>query len=670
MKKFTILFLNFITLFPYYLYASETTDEFKLPEIVVTESKIEQSPQEQTHKIDVVDRREIENINLPNRNLSELLKYLPGNFVNPLSRNDANWGSYGGVGPKYNSWLLDGLPIDSFVDPMSLDFIYLDKIEVHRGSASVLYPNYMTMDFAGNEAPLAGITNLITKDKIKKPYTNISIGYGTWDTINTKAYHEGSAGPFNYFLGVNYEQSDYTNYGTKPSWLNMIDDPEYKKIKGFFKTTYFFTPETKLSLFAHHTKHDGDTGRPHRNYDHQYDLVNLIFSASLFNGATIDLKAGYRYYHRSWEEDNFPNNLSLREQDGVKQNIFPFDIALKYKHFEKSLLTIGIDSQLSTYQTYSEANGIKNINNDVRSKSFGFYVEEKIIADKWILRGGIRHSYTKHSYSKLSGKKPEISEKDWDRLIWSAGVRYNLTSNFGLFANVGSSYLVPSAKSVGGTIKSSDKGVPGKHGQLPNPGLKPETGYSYDFGAELRFLGNYYFSFRGFYNIIKDSIVENIVSTNPSQTQSINAGKSYAKGIEVEIQHFIGNKFKWFVNFTKSSTKVKNSLDSKQDGSNIPFVPNFMANAGFTVTLPYELTISPYLQYVGRYYDSTDKNERRSFGHYATMNLNLRKKLIYTEKYYSNLILELNNIFDKKYIMPWQFQDPGFNAMLRWELIF
>lgn len=244
---------------------------------------------------------------------------------------------------KYNSWLLDGLPIDSFVDPMSLDSIYLERIEVHRGPASVLYPNYMTMDFAGNQTPLAGITNLVIKEKIEKSFTNISLGYGTWNTLNARVYHEGNAGPFNFFLGANYEQSDYTNYGTNPSWLNMIDDPEYKKIKGYFKTTYFFTPDTKLSLFVHHTKHDRDAGRPHRGYDHQYDVVNLNFSTPLFKNFILSAKAGYRYYHRSWEEDNYPTNLSLREENGVKQNIFPFDLSINYKHFGKSILTTGID---------------------------------------------------------------------------------------------------------------------------------------------------------------------------------------------------------------------------------------------------------------------------------------------------------------------------------------
>ncbi|MEN2985972.1 MAG: TonB-dependent receptor [Thermodesulfovibrionaceae bacterium] len=657
-------------IFTNYAYSENKKEDFKFPEITVTEAKIEEKPQEQTHKIDVIDKKEIENINLPNRNLSELIRYLPGNFVNPLSRNDANWGSYGGLGPKYNSWLLDGLPIDSFVDPMSLDFIYLERVEVHRGPASVLYPNYMTMDFAGNLTPLAGITNLITKEKIEKPFTNISLGYGTWNTINARIYHEGNAGPFNFFLGANYEQSDYTNYGTKPSWLNMIDDPEYKKFKGYFKTTYFFTPETKISLFAHHTKHDGDTGRPHRGYDHQYDVINLIFTSPLSKDFILNAKAGYRYYHRSWEEDNYPTSLSLREKDGVKQNIYPIDISVNYKHLGKSVLTAGVDAQYSTYKTYANVGGNTTIGNDVKAKSFGVYAQEKLIFDKWVLRAGLRYSYTKHDYDKLGGVEPDISSKSWDQLLWTAGVRYNFTDTFGIFANAGSSYLVPSAKSVGGTLKESDRGVPGKNGQLPNPNLKPEKGYSFDLGADLWALSNLYFSLRGFYHITKDTIVENVVSLTPSQTQSVNAGKAYTKGVEFEVQHFISNKAKWFANFTITDTEVKNPIDENHDGSDIPFVPKFIANAGLTANLPYGLTVSPYLQFVGKYYDSTDKTNRRDFGDYVTVNLNIRKELFRTEKYYSTLILELNNITNKKYEMPWQFQDPGFNAMLRWELSF
>ncbi len=93
----------------------------QLESIVVTASKLPQTKGNVTQKVDVITQKTLDQIVLENRNIAEALMYTPGVFVNVLSRNDANWGSYGGLGPKYNTYLLDGLPIDSFVDPMALD---------------------------------------------------------------------------------------------------------------------------------------------------------------------------------------------------------------------------------------------------------------------------------------------------------------------------------------------------------------------------------------------------------------------------------------------------------------------------------------------------------------------------------------------------------------------
>ncbi len=95
---------------------------FMFQKLTVTESKIEPNPQELLHKIDIIDKKKIPTLKSPNKTLLELIKYLPINFIR--------------LGPKYNSWLLVGLTIDSFVNPVSLDFIYLDRIKVHRGLAS------------------------------------------------------------------------------------------------------------------------------------------------------------------------------------------------------------------------------------------------------------------------------------------------------------------------------------------------------------------------------------------------------------------------------------------------------------------------------------------------------------------------------------------------------
>lgn len=631
-------------------------------EIVVTASKLPQKSEEITHKIDILTQEDIQGVTYTNRNLSEALRYTPGAFVNPLSRNDANWGSYGGLGPKYNIYMLDGLPVDSFVDTMSLDNKYLNTIEVHRGP-TVLYPNYMSMDFAGNQSPLAGATNLITKDKILSPMTTISTGYGSWNTLTGSAYHENSKGNVHYLFGANYEQSDYTNYGTNPSWLNMLDDPEYKKTKAFFKTTYYLTPESKVSIFAHHTEHTGDVGRPNRDFKNYYDTINAAYENQLNKDISLHLKAGYRHYDRNWEEDNFPVNLSLREKDRVVQHIFPADVFVNYEHTEGFLLTIGSDLQHVSYKTEAETNGIDTTGNDVNADACGLYVQEKLIIDNWVFRVGGRYSYTRHDYDLIGGSEPSEDSKSWDRFLWSTGIRYNVSKDIGIYANADSTFLVPSAKSVGGTLKLSDLGMPGKNGQLPNLSLKPEKGIGLDLGSDIRLNGNLQFGARGFYNRIDDAIVENVVSGNPSQTRSVNAGESYAYGVEIEGKYQIDNMLKCFANTTITKTKVENDVDSDQDGSDVPFVPDIVANFGITASFPYEVNISPYCQYIGRYYDSTSKGERNDFGRYVIMNMKAQKQLYQNRDFTADLVVDVNNILNKKFEMPWQFQDPGFNTL-------
>ncbi len=651
-------------------HAAEEKKTYALEELIVTESKIPQTEENITQKIDVITRDEIEKTVYNNRNLSELFLYQPGTSVSVLSRNDANWGSYGRLGPKYNVYMLDGLPIDSFVDTMSLDPWILETAEVQRGPASVMYPNYLNMDFAGNETPLAGITNLILKDKIYVPMTRILLGYGSWNTFNAKLYNQGRKGNFNYFIGTNYEQSDYKDYGTKNSWLNMIDDPEYKKTKLFFKTTYFIEPDKhSISLFAHHTQHTGDAGRPNRGYEHIYDTVNATYKNQINDAWNLQLKAGYRYYNRSWEEDNYPD-LSLREKYGVKQNIIPADLAFNFKHMGKSVLTFGTDFQYADYKTTSEIDGEESTGNKVDAISAGLYLQEKFIYDKWVFRAGARYNYTKHNYDLISKTKPSENDKSWDKLLWSAGVRYNIMPSVAFFANAGTSYLVPSAKSVGGTLMPEDEGVEGKNGQLPNPNLDPESGIGYDIGSEIQPIEDLFLTVRGFYNQVDDAIVENRISDNPSQSKSVNAGKAKSMGIEIELKHYLNKYISWFANYTYTDTKVENDVDPDQDGSDVTFVPDYIANIGITASLPYDITVSPYLHAVGKYYDSTSKSGRQKFGPYEIVNMNVRASLWKSSNYQANFRLDLNNITNKKYEMPWQFQEPGFNTMASIELVF
>jgi outer membrane cobalamin receptor len=350
--------------------------------IVVTGSKTEEAQQNVTQKVSVIYDDQIAAKAPSLRNIAELVQYQPGVSVTVLSRNDANWGSYGGLGPKYNSYLLDGLPIDSFVDTMSLDPWAFGRIETHQGRASVMYSNYLSADFAGNQAPLAGITNLVLKERIDKPMTRILLDGGSWNTFGARFYHQDHKGNVHYFLGTTYEQSDYTDYGAPNSWLGMLDDPSYKKLKVYGKATYFAGSHQKFSVFAQHTLHDGFTGRPNRDYGHNYDTVNAVYANQVNQRLNLQLKTGFRNYDRRWGDDNYPVSLALVDHAGVQQKIVPTDLTLNLKHHGDSTFTIGADAQYASYKTYTEANAPRTTGNDASTLSTGFYLQEKYVTGK------------------------------------------------------------------------------------------------------------------------------------------------------------------------------------------------------------------------------------------------------------------------------------------------
>jgi iron complex outermembrane recepter protein len=641
----------------------------ELASLVITDTKVGQTQDKVTQKVEMLYPKEFEQQTTYHGNISELLMYTAGQFVNPLSRNDANWGSFGGLGPKYNGYLLDGLPVDSFADAMSLDPWAFEHVEIHKGPASVMYSNYLTMDFAGNETPLAGTTNFILKDWIDAPVTRLMVGGGSYSTFVGRFYHQDRKGNLNYFFGTSLEQSDYTNYGTTDSWLNMVDDPGYQKTRLYGKLTYLFNRDDhKLSVFANHTQHTGDAGRPNRDFAHRYDTINAAYSNQIIARLNLQLKAGFRNYDRRWAEDNFPTDLALREHDGVRQRIVPADVTMNVAHRGDSLFTVGADSQFATYESYAEVAGISSTNTRVFAYSIGAFIQEKLVVNRWVFRAGGRFNHTGHTYDLFAGVAPTKDNNTWNTPLWSVGIRYNLTHRVAIYGNAGSSFVAPSAKQLGGTLSASSAGLAGANGQLPNLDLKPEKGVSADLGLDLHPLDSMSIGIRVSYSQINEAIVDNVVSTTPSQTQSMNVGNARSFGCELNIEHRLMAALRWFANVTYATTRVSNSLDDDQDGAAIPFVPDFVANAGISAQFPLGIQLSPYLRAVGRYYDSTARSSRRRFGPYPVLNLRAQKSLITNDSFSVRAVLDLNNIFNRRYEMPWQFRDPGFNAFGSLEL--
>jgi outer membrane receptor protein involved in Fe transport len=634
-------------------------DTIAIEVITVTASKTPQSIGNVTQKIDVIDSREIGKVVSGNRTISEVLMYKPGSSVSSLSRNDANWGTYGGIGAKYSTYMLQGLPIDAFVDPMSLDLSAIDRIEVQRGPASVIYPNYLSQDFAGNQSPLAGTINLILKEKIDKSLTSFSTAYGSYNTLNGQFYHQGKTQNLNYYAGANYESSDYTNYGTANSWLNMQKNPEYKKTKLFGGATWYpaGNDKQKFTLFVNKTFHTGDAGRVYRGFENEYGTINAGYSIELNDRMNLQTHAGIRNYNRSWQESNFGVIDTLKSNNGVDQTIVPADISLTIRHGKANLFIVGSDYQGANYSTWSDPlKGYQSFGNKSTAFQSGIYAQEELHISKLIWRAGVRYNYMKNNVELVDGGAPGEKTKEWNRFLWSTGLKYKFNNDLSLFANAGNSFLTPGLKSTGGTIRLSDKGVIGRNGQLPNPNLKPESGLGIDAGADVSLPANFIVSVRGFYLSVNDAIIDNVVSQNPSQTQSINAGQTTSKGVEAELKQMITTNIQWFVNYTFMKTEVK-------DAGTVPFAPEQVANFGVNLSTSYGLSFSPYLNYNNGFYDSSDMASRSFFKPGILLNINVSQILAKTESYKVEAFGNFYNITNNKYEMPWQFQNPGFSMM-------
>ena len=656
---------------------ADEADVYEMGEMVITGSKLPQTPGNVTQKISIITADEMSSLVLGNGNLAEVLSYSPGNFSNVLSRNDANWGSSGGLAHTYKGYMLDGLPIDAFVDLQSLDSWAFQRIEDQRGSASVLYPTYLAMDFAGNQSPLAGTANFILKERVESTRTRASAYYGSYNTIGGRFFHQRAAGNLHLFFGGHHEDSDYTYYGTfdddgnRNSWLNMLEDdsPNYEKTKMYMRGTYFLNDSgQRASLYAHRTWHTGDGGRPNRDFGHTYTTLNAGYTNPISDKATLQAKVGYRDYVRRWEEDNFardslgvviPESLALRSEDGVDQSVMPADLSLSIITREADVLTVGADYQRASYKNTSES-GVLTTNNDGTANALGFYAQEEFRLNALILRAGARYTSISHDIELLSGAPPGEESNSWNKFLYSAGARYNQSDDLSVFTNIGTSFKAPSQKSVGGTVPlgSTDSG------HLPNPDIKPESGTSIDLGMNYRPMEGLQVGLRGFNIVIDDQIVQRVVPVaedDPAQSQDINAGNTATNGVELEVTHRLDNRVEWFANYTYTNAEVKEHEDESKVGAKINFVPESVIGAGVHLTLAQGLRATITAQSYSGIYSDINKDSD-PFDGYVLVNAHIQYGVRTQDGYDLNLYLEPYNITNQAFEMPWQFADPGFSV--------
>ncbi|MGB3008427.1 MAG: TonB-dependent receptor, partial [Chitinophagaceae bacterium] len=449
--------------------------------------------------------------------LPMLNMYVPGIFV--TERNSLGFGvstgSAGsiivrGISGSPNTGVLilvDGHPQYQgiFGHPLPDSYVAtdLDKVEVIRGPASILY---------GTNA-MAGVINLITR-KNEKPQWNGSLGasYGSYNThkvFGTIGYKNKK---WDIFASINNDKTDGIRYNT-----------DFRITNGYTKIGY--TINDKLNVVADINIADfvaNDNGTIYIPKPFGIDISRGKTSFSLYNKFSKS-EGAIKIYHNFGTHDLSDGWHSTDRNSGlmVYQTIKPF---------KGNTLTVGTDFK----QYGGKANsGVAKDQLKTVNEIAGYIYTQQILQEKLMVSAGLRL---------------ENNSNFGNQWVPSAGIAYNPTSFTTFKGVVSKGFRSPTIMEM--------------YLFAPNSALMPEKMLNYEISWLQRFLNNKIrFELTG-YIINGDDMIQ-VVGAFPNVKRQ-NVGKFSNKGIELSFNYKPTAEFQLFGNYSYLHQDVKTLAAPRQ----------------------------------------------------------------------------------------------------------
>ena len=524
--KLLILFF-IVILIPIKGYPQETSKEEKLPEIVITATKVEESPLEVSSFVKVITEEEIDKSPaktlgdiFPELGLGHTHKY-PGALTSRISIrgicSDLFDPLKGGI-----LILVDGQRI-STANLAKISLEDVERIEVVKGPFSVLY---------GTQA-MGGVINIITKKPKKEGiHLNLKGETGSWDywkgaaELSIKKNIKKNFIDF-YILEERSSQGDYQakHYGE-------IDNTSYNENTIDAKLGVSFLKDHYIS-FGYQQWNGWDIGTPGAIYnptpenysDKKRDSYNVSYKFK-------DLKIDYTYTYDRDEWHSFYGSLESIYTKIMRGKDLNVKLPIKFKTHRVVLggeyYNLKIKSKTNLGAPYYPNSEFKN---------YGVFAQIKlnIYKEKIFIISGGRYDYFKTKILRTPGiisLKPK--EEDIDHFSGNLGFLFRVNKNLSIKANVGEAFRTPTADELATDYISSW----GTH-YLGNSTLDPEEVISFDIG--LDYGGNFgILSFSYFYNKYNDKIVS-YYNVNLNAKTYKNIKGATIQGIEFSYSNDIGN---------------------------------------------------------------------------------------------------------------------------------
>ena len=671
---------------------AQAKESVELETTVVTATKSKRMLQDVPVSISVVTSEEIERKGAAN--VADLLCDVPGVEVMLNSSPASQRIMIRGEGSQRTLILIDGQKIseNKSMDgaPMLIDPNIIERIEVIKGPASVLY---------GSEA-IGGVVNIITKKGGTKPIqATIS---STYDS-STEGWQEfGSM--FGLYKGFGYRISGtYSDQEDLKTPEGRLDNTSFT-IKNFNAYLDYSWENAKVGLSYDTFNSDINTHTPEdvieppityfqldlpewnrEKYAGFIEFTNISESLVKVRADTYYQKT-FKEFHQNMEmqmpNTPFPGAIMdidmalITEND---QDTIGSELQLDWIPFENHYMITGfdyggddLDSDLKQRELVSNTSPFipnsetfAKYNYKANMDRYAFYVQDEWnFHEDFILTAGFRETWIKSELTDTDNLKINEEETTDSHPVFTLGLVWTGVEKLALRGLFAQGYKFPNLQQLYiGTVHG------GRTPTLPNPDLDPETSNNYEIGA--RYENNtLYFDIGAFISRSKDYITTEDLQSGMAR-QYMNVEKAKSHGAELSAGYTI--KQLYLTPYLTAAWLKRNfnyDTFSTWDTGSPDLTGRFGLRFEKKIGQPdFTLFADFYGRAAGGAKEKFSDGTEEKYGSWETANLIIGTYFGKEQQY--RFDLNLNNLFDRNYKMAHgNLIEPGFHVVAKAAITF
>ena len=508
---------------------------YEIGEVVVTGSRNETDVRHLSQTVSVINRIDIEHAMQPSL-LPVLTEQIPGLFVTSrgIMGYGVSTGAAGGISLRGLSGgtgrlmvMIDGHPqyAGIFGHPIADAYqsFLADRVEVLRGPASVLY---------GSNA-MGGVINIVTRKMHDNGVnTNIHMGYGSYNTLESEFTSRIRKGRFSSVVSGSYNRTD-----------GHRDNMEFEQYGGYAKLGYEMTGNWSLrgdiNITHFNASYPGPITAPLLDGDQRITRGVTLFAIENNYEQTSGGLSFFYNWGKHWINDGYTPSKEEKPQDerfNSRDNMMGVSLYQSMQLFKGNRITAGVDWFRyggKAWNEYVSGEHIGTTSDLVNKHENGLagYVDLRQNIGTWLtFNAGLRADH--HSRVGL----------EW---VPQAGLAFHLPHTIEMKASASKGFRYPILREM--------YMFPSQ-----NPDLQPESMWNYELAFSQQLLnGRFTYGVNLFY-IDGKNLIETLPNPNGSGMLNQNSGEIENSGIELQAAWRISQY--WSVDGNYSYLHMKNPV--------------------------------------------------------------------------------------------------------------